>query len=114
MAEKEAAPLKVGDLVKIRHSGFKRARIIEERGALGPGGALIYRVRVRGKPRPLDFEVREDQLVRLPPQEDPPAQPEGPAVLTQTSPPSAASAMDLAMPAQKAAGPFKLGDLVKI
>jgi hypothetical protein len=67
--KKDTEPLKLGDWVKIRHSGFKRARIVELRGPLGPGGAQIYRVRVRGKPRPMDIEVREDQLVLLPPEE---------------------------------------------
>jgi hypothetical protein len=39
MPEKEAAePFKVGDWVKIRHSGFPRARIVELRGPLGPAG----------------------------------------------------------------------------
>lgn len=43
-------PLKVGDVVKIRHSDYKRARIVQLRGPLGPGGAQVYRVRVRRKP----------------------------------------------------------------
>lgn len=66
MATKKVAgaqqPLKVGDLVKIRHSGFKRARIVELRGPLGPGGAEVYRVRVRRKPKPAYVEVLADQL----------------------------------------------------
>lgn len=67
MAVKNApAPLKVGDWVKIRHSGYDRARIVEVRGPLGPGGAQIYRVRVRRKPRPVYIEVREDQLSLIP------------------------------------------------
>ena len=66
MAGKKASePLKVGDLVKIRNSGFKRARIVELRGALGPGGKLVYRVRVRRKPTPAYIEVLEDQLVPI-------------------------------------------------
>lgn len=55
-------PLKVGDLVKIRHSGYKRVRIVELRGPLGPGGAEVYRVRVRRKPKPAYVEVLADQL----------------------------------------------------
>ena len=67
--KKAAEALKVGDLVKIRHSGFKRGRIVELRGPLGPGGARIYRVRVRRKPTPAYIEVREDQLIPIPPEE---------------------------------------------
>ena len=55
-------PLKIGTLVKIRDSGYGPARIVEYRGPLGPGGARIYRIRVRKKPRPAYIEVREDQL----------------------------------------------------
>jgi hypothetical protein len=58
-------PFKLGDRVKIRHSDL-RGRIVELRGALGPGGVNIYRVRFRRKPRPAYVEVREDQLVRIP------------------------------------------------
>jgi hypothetical protein len=58
--------LKLGDLVKIRHSGFRRGRIVELRGPLGPNGAQIYRVIVRRKPTPAYIEVREDQLVAIP------------------------------------------------
>jgi hypothetical protein len=61
------APLfKLWDLVKIRHSEWI-GPIVELRGALGPGGAQIYRVRYRGKPRPAYVEVREDQLIPIPP-----------------------------------------------
>ena len=55
-------PLKDGTLVKILNSGYKRARIAEYRGPLGPKGARIYRVLVQKKPRPIHIEVREDQL----------------------------------------------------
>jgi hypothetical protein len=55
-------PLPVGTLVTIRLSGFGRCKIVEYRGPLGPGGARIYRVRVRRKPSPAYTEVREDQL----------------------------------------------------
>jgi hypothetical protein len=64
-AKKPAAPWKLGDRVKIRHSDL-RGRIVELRGPLGPGGANIYRVRFRGKPRPAYVEVREDQLLPIP------------------------------------------------
>jgi hypothetical protein len=67
--KKDAQPLKLGDWVKIRHSGFKRARIVELRGPLAPGGMQVYRVRVRGKPRPMDIELPEDLLVPIPSEE---------------------------------------------
>lgn len=54
---------KVGDRVKIRYANFSRAMIVELRGPLGPGGAEIYRVRVRRKPRPMYIEVLGDQLL---------------------------------------------------
>ena len=55
-------PLKVGTFVKIRDSGYNRARIVEYRGPLGPKGARVYRVLVQEKPRRVYIEVREDQL----------------------------------------------------
>ena len=60
--------LKVGDYVKIRHSGYDRAKIVELRGPLGPGGAEVYRVLVRRKPRPVTIEVLGAQLILLPAQ----------------------------------------------
>jgi hypothetical protein len=67
MVEKDAdMPFKLGDRVKIRLSQF-RGRIVDLYGALGPGGANIYRVRVRRKPKPAYIDVREDQLILLPP-----------------------------------------------
>ena len=67
MAESNAAgSFKVGMWVNIRNSGYGRARIVELRGPLGPGGALIYRVRVRKRPTPTFIEVREDQLIPIP------------------------------------------------
>jgi hypothetical protein len=69
MADKKiAAPtFKLGDMVKIRYSGFKKAKIVELRGPLAPGGVQVYRVIVRGKPNPMYVEVREDQLTLVPP-----------------------------------------------
>lgn len=55
-------PLKVGTIVRIRNSGFGPGKIVEYRGPLAPGHVRVYRVRVRGKPRPAYTEVREDQL----------------------------------------------------
>jgi hypothetical protein len=55
-------PLQVGTIVKIRNSGYARAKVAEDRGFLGPKGARIYRVLVQTKPRRVYIEVREDQL----------------------------------------------------
>lgn len=57
-----AEPLEIGSRVTIRNSGYRRGKIVEFRGPLGPGGARIYRVLVRGKPKPAYIELREDQL----------------------------------------------------
>ena len=59
---KSDEPLKVGTRVRIRNSGLGIGKIVELRGPLGPGGALIYRVRVGRKPTPAYGEFREDQL----------------------------------------------------
>jgi hypothetical protein len=67
MSENVTVPaFKLGDRVKIRHSGSPPGQIIELRGPLAPGGVQVYRVRVRRKPSPVDIEVREDQLILLP------------------------------------------------
>lgn len=58
---------KRGDRVRIRYGYGMKGPIVEWRGPLGPGGAHIYRVRIRRKPEPAYIEVREDQLVLLPP-----------------------------------------------
>ncbi len=65
--DKPADPFKVGDRVKIRYWPKLRARIVEERGALGPGGMLVYRVRIPHKPKPVYVEYTEDQLIAIPP-----------------------------------------------
>jgi hypothetical protein len=62
MAKKAARVWQLGDYVHIKYSGFKRARIVELRGALGPGGSDIYRVRIIGTASPKYIEVGEDQL----------------------------------------------------
>jgi hypothetical protein len=68
-AKKSGEPLKLGDLVKIRYSGFKRGRVVELRGPLGPGGKQVYRIIVRRKPSPMYIELPED-LVELIPKEE--------------------------------------------
>lgn len=55
-------PLKVGTVVKIRNSGYHRAKIAEFLGPLGPKGARVYRILVQRKPRRVYIEVLEDQL----------------------------------------------------
>ena len=63
MVAKKASPLfNVGDMVSIRHSGFKRGKIVELWGPLAPGGMQAYRVLVRRKPKPVYIDLREDQL----------------------------------------------------
>lgn len=66
MATKRFSQLfQVGDRVKIRYTDLC-ARIVEFRGPLGPGGMLVYRVRVPHKPKPRDIELCEDQLIAIP------------------------------------------------
>ncbi len=54
-------PLKDGTIVRVLDSNFKRALIVEYRGALGPKGARVYRIMVVKKPR-MYMEVLEEQL----------------------------------------------------
>jgi hypothetical protein len=65
-AKKVSQTLKVGDMVKIRHFGDRRGKIVELRGRLAPGGKEVYRVIVRRKPKPVYIELTEDQLVLIP------------------------------------------------
>ncbi len=59
----ESQPLvNIGDFVKILHISDLHGRVVEFRGQLGPGGAPVYRVEVRKKPKPSYVEVRADQL----------------------------------------------------
>jgi hypothetical protein len=75
MAKKKDVPtFQLGDYVKILHLNFPRARVVELRGPLGPGGAQIYRVRVGGKRGPIYIELRGDQLELIPAGNDPAAQ----------------------------------------
>jgi hypothetical protein len=55
-------PLMAGTVVRIRNSGYHRAKIAEFLGPLGPKGARVYRVLVQRKPRHVYIEVLEDQL----------------------------------------------------
>ena len=65
MTQNFSEPLKIGTLVRVLNSGYGRARIVELRGALGPNGARVYRVRVRKRPKPAYIEVLESQLQTL-------------------------------------------------
>jgi hypothetical protein len=63
MAKKKAKPVltfSLGDRVEILH--FGRGKIVELRGPLGPGGAEVYRVRYRRKPKAAYIEVLGSQL----------------------------------------------------
>jgi hypothetical protein len=63
MATQNAAePLTDGTVVRIRNSGYHRAKIAEFRGPLGPKGARVYSVLVQSKPRRVYIEVLEEQL----------------------------------------------------
>ena len=55
-------PLQIGTTVTIRNSGYGKARVVEYRGAIGPKGAKVYRLRVRKRPKPAYIEVLEDQI----------------------------------------------------
>ena len=66
--KKSPGPFKWGDRVKLRLSKLS-GRIVELHGPLGPGGVNIYRVRVRRKPTPKYIDVREDQMILIPPEE---------------------------------------------
>ena len=104
-ARKPTVPFKLGDRVEIRLSKSS-GRIVELRGPLGPGGVEIYRIRVRGKPRPAYTEVREDQLILIPDEADPPRE--------KTDPVVKCDERGLAVPAKKPSAPFKLGERVKL
>lgn len=62
MADHLDTPIKDGTIVKILQSGFHRAKVMECRGPFGPKGALVYRVLVTRKPRPMCIEVLRDQM----------------------------------------------------
>ena len=63
--EPPVAVFNLGDRVLIRHTGGAIGRVIEFRGALGPGGMAVYRVSVGPKPR-IRFEVLASELEAAP------------------------------------------------
>jgi hypothetical protein len=64
--KKVSQPLKLGDYVEVHYYPALRGQIVELRGPLGPGGAQIYRVRFKRKPKSMYIELREDQLEVIP------------------------------------------------
>ncbi len=119
--KKATEPLKLDDYVKIPYSGHKWGRIVGLRGPLGPGGMQIYRVFVRRKPTRIYYELTEDQMRFIPPEEVPAdvvkslgprsgSRMNGP----EPSPLGALSVEEGVKPAKKSAPPLKPGDLVKI
>jgi hypothetical protein len=69
MFDTSSALFKVGDRVRIRPShpagSFRKGRVVELRGPLGPKGAQVYRIKFRRKP-PGYVEVLEEQLEAVP------------------------------------------------
>ena len=66
VAQNRTDPFKVGAVVRIRDSGYGFARIVEDRGPLGPKGARVYRLRVGKKAPTFYIEVLEEQLEEVP------------------------------------------------
>jgi hypothetical protein len=70
MAEQEESSelhaLKLGDHVRIKNYAGKLGKIVELRGALGPDGAPVYRVRVNPKPVTTYIELLGNQLEMVP------------------------------------------------
>lgn len=62
MSDTQSAIFKPGDRVKILSNTGHIGRVVEVRGPFGPGGMMVYRIRIRKKPKPAYVEVREDQL----------------------------------------------------
>lgn len=62
-AKKKVVPtFRLNDRVVIAYSDGMEGKVIELRGPLGPGGAAVYRVLLRRKPRVEYVEVLGDQL----------------------------------------------------
>jgi hypothetical protein len=66
MAKMKKITPKLGDHVKIRYGPEVPAQVIEERGPLGPNGALVFRIRVEYDPEPRFVEVLEEELELIP------------------------------------------------
>lgn len=59
-------PIQLGDRVRVRDTNGVVGRVVELRGPLGPKGAQVYRLRLRGKPKPAYVEVLGEQLEVIP------------------------------------------------
>ena len=58
---KPPARFKEGDWVRIPGTPYDRVLIYEERGRLGPGGSMVYRIEVSEDPFAY-IEMRDDML----------------------------------------------------
>ena len=56
----------LGDRVRIKDLVGQVGRIAELRGPLGPGGAAVYRVKIKQKPRSRYIELLGNQIEALP------------------------------------------------
>ena len=56
----------LGDRVRIKDLVGQVGRIAELRGPLGPGGAAVYRVKIKQKPRSRYIELLGNQIEPLP------------------------------------------------
>jgi hypothetical protein len=63
---KAVSSFHLGDRVRIKGLAGQIGRITELRGPLGPGGTLVYRVRVGRKPSVSYIELLGDQVEYLP------------------------------------------------
>ena len=74
MSNTNGTAIKPGARVRIRiATGLgvgMTGRVTELRDPLGPNGALVYRVKLRGKPLPAYVELMEDQMEVVPPAVD--------------------------------------------
>jgi hypothetical protein len=71
MAAKRATQaFKLGDRVTVEYFPHWRGKIVELRGPLAPGGMQVYGVRIRQKPKSFYVELREDQLILIPDEEE--------------------------------------------
>ena len=62
LKKKVVPTFNLNDRVVIAHTAGMKGKVIELRGPLGPGGAAVYRVLLRRKPRIEYVEVLGDQL----------------------------------------------------
>ena len=68
----EKVAWKLGDRVRLGNTGWT-GPIVEFRGPLAPGGVQVYRIELAPEPDPQYIEVREDQMIYIPPEPQPPS-----------------------------------------